>query len=41
VQPKRAWFTHMSHEVDHAEMEKTFPENVRLGYDGLRIGFEL
>lgn len=41
VQPKRAWFTHMSHEVDHAAMEKTFPENVRLGYDGLRIGLEL
>ena len=41
IQPRQAWFTHMSHEVDHAEMEKTFPPNVRLAYDGLRIPFEL
>lgn len=41
LQPRRAWFTHMSHEVDHAETEKTFPAHVRLGYDGLRIPFEL
>jgi phosphoribosyl 1,2-cyclic phosphate phosphodiesterase len=41
VQPRQAWFTHMSHEVDHAETEKTFPANVRLLYDGLRIPFEL
>jgi phosphoribosyl 1,2-cyclic phosphate phosphodiesterase len=41
VRPRQAWFTHMSHEVDHAETEKTFPPNVRLLYDGLRIPFEL
>lgn len=41
IQPRGAWFTHMSHEVDHAVTEATFPENVRLSYDGLRIGFEL
>jgi phosphoribosyl 1,2-cyclic phosphate phosphodiesterase len=41
LQPRQAWFTHMSHEVDHAETEKTFPANVRLSYDGLRIPFEL
>jgi phosphoribosyl 1,2-cyclic phosphate phosphodiesterase len=41
VAPRRAWFTHMSHEVDHEAMEKTFPDNVRLAYDGLRIPFEL
>ncbi|MGA7884198.1 MAG: MBL fold metallo-hydrolase [Acidobacteriaceae bacterium] len=41
VQPKRAWFTHMSHEVDHEATEATFPEHVRLSYDGLRIPFEL
>jgi len=39
--PRHAWFTHMSHEVDHEAMEKTFPANVRLAYDGLRIPFEL
>lgn len=41
VRPKRAWFTHMSHEVDHAATEATFPDHVRLSYDGLRIPFEL
>ncbi len=41
VQPRRAWFTHMSHEVDHEETEAAFPPHVRLGYDGLRIPFEL
>jgi phosphoribosyl 1,2-cyclic phosphate phosphodiesterase len=41
VAPRQAWFTHMSHEVDHEAMEKTFPGNVRLAYDGLRIPFEL
>ncbi|HEX4037230.1 MAG TPA: MBL fold metallo-hydrolase [Acidobacteriaceae bacterium] len=41
LKPRQAWFTHMSHEVDHGETEKTFPANVRLLYDGLRIPFEL
>ena len=37
IGPRRAWFTHMSHEVDHVVAEKAFPENVRLAFDGLRI----
>jgi phosphoribosyl 1,2-cyclic phosphate phosphodiesterase len=41
VGPRRAWFTHMSHEVDHAATEAAFPAEVRLSYDGLRIPFEL
>lgn len=41
VQPRRAWFTHMSHEVDHEATEATFPAHVRLAYDGLRIPIEL
>jgi len=40
IAPRRAWFTHMSHEVDHEETEKGFPAGVRLSYDGLRIPFE-
>ena len=39
--PRQAWFTHMSHEVDHEETEKGFPAGVLLTYDGLRIPFEL
>jgi phosphoribosyl 1,2-cyclic phosphate phosphodiesterase len=41
VQPLQAWFTHMSHEIDHEETEKVLPAHVRLTYDGLRIPFEL
>jgi len=41
VQPRQAWFTHMSHEVDHEDTERAFPPSVRLAFDGLRIPFEL
>jgi len=34
VRPRQAWFTHMSHEVDHEETEKAFPRNVRLALTG-------
>ena len=40
IQPKQAYFTHMSHEILHAELEPTMPATVRLSYDGLRIPFE-
>jgi phosphoribosyl 1,2-cyclic phosphate phosphodiesterase len=41
LQPHRTFFTHMSHEVEHAETEGRFPPHVRLAYDGLRIPFEI
>ena len=41
IAPRQAWFTHMSHEVDHEATEQSFPAGVRLSYDGLRIPFEL
>lgn len=31
------YFTHMSHDVMHAEVEATLPEGVRLAYDGLVV----
>jgi phosphoribosyl 1,2-cyclic phosphate phosphodiesterase len=37
----RVYFTHMSHEILHAETEKTLPAPMRLTYDGLRLPFEL
>ncbi|RMG00076.1 MAG: MBL fold metallo-hydrolase [Planctomycetota bacterium] len=37
LRPKRCYFTHMCHRLDHAETEANLPENVRLAYDGLRI----
>jgi phosphoribosyl 1,2-cyclic phosphate phosphodiesterase len=41
MQPRRAYFTHMSHDVSHAETNNELPENVQLAYDGLRIPFEI
>jgi phosphoribosyl 1,2-cyclic phosphate phosphodiesterase len=37
LKPKRAFFTHLSHDVGHAEIEAGLPGNVRVGFDGLRI----
>lgn len=38
VNPKRAYFTHISHRLGfHAEIEKDLPENVFLSYDGLQV----
>jgi phosphoribosyl 1,2-cyclic phosphate phosphodiesterase len=41
IRPRRAFLTHMSHELHHADTESTLPEHVRLLYDGLEIGFSL
>jgi phosphoribosyl 1,2-cyclic phosphate phosphodiesterase len=41
MQPRRAFFTHMSHDLLHAETNNELPENVQLAYDGLRIPFEI
>ena len=41
MQPRRAFFTHMSHDLPHAETNRELPEHIQLAYDGLRIPFEL
>ncbi|MGB8536221.1 MAG: MBL fold metallo-hydrolase [Acidobacteriaceae bacterium] len=41
MQPRRAFFTHMSHDLSHAETNQELPENIQLAYDGLRIPFEI
>ncbi len=33
----RTYLTHLTHTVDHAEVEKTLPDPVRLAYDGLHL----
>jgi phosphoribosyl 1,2-cyclic phosphate phosphodiesterase len=38
---RRAFFTHMSHELGHAATEAKLPAHIRLLYDGQRIGIEL
>lgn len=35
--PKRAFFTHICHDLPHARTEETLPPHVRLAYDGLEI----
>ena len=35
LKPKRAWFTHIAHDLGHAETNAALPEHVRLAYDGL------
>jgi phosphoribosyl 1,2-cyclic phosphate phosphodiesterase len=40
LSPKRAFFTHISHDLPHELTESTLPANVRLAYDGLQIQVE-
>lgn len=40
LKPKRAWFTHICHDLGHAETNTRLPENVQLAYDGLQIEAE-
>jgi phosphoribosyl 1,2-cyclic phosphate phosphodiesterase len=37
LQPRRAFFTHICHDLPHAATEATFPPHVRLAYDGLEL----
>lgn len=39
LNPKRAYFTHLSHSFDHAYVEERLPSRVRLAYDGLVVPF--
>lgn len=37
LRPKRAFFTHISHDLLHAAIDARLPAHVRLAYDGLEI----
>ena len=39
--PKRAYFTHISHDLRHERTEELLPPHVRLAYDGLEIEVSL
>ncbi len=39
IQPGEAYLVHMTHDMKHAEVEKTLPPNVHLAYDNLEICF--
>jgi len=37
VQPEHTWFTHLCHDLGHAETEVLLPPNVRIAFDGMKI----
>lgn len=41
LRPRRAFFTHISHDLDHGPVEAELPEGIRLAYDGLQLQFEI
>ncbi len=41
LKPRRAFFTHISHDLPHAETNQNLPEHVRLAHDGLKLEFDI
>lgn len=41
LKPRRAFFTHMSHDLDHDATEAILPPHIRLAYDGLQLQFDI
>ena len=41
LKPRRAFFTHICHDLPHEATNKTLPPNVQLSYDGLKLEFEI
>jgi phosphoribosyl 1,2-cyclic phosphate phosphodiesterase len=41
LKPRRAFFTHMSHDLDHEATNAALPPHIRLAYDGLQLHFNI
>ena len=41
VKPKRAFFTHICHDLGHEATNAALPPNVQLSYDGMKLEFEI
>jgi len=41
LKPKRAFFTHICHDLPHEATNAALPPNVRLSYDGMKLDFEI
>jgi phosphoribosyl 1,2-cyclic phosphate phosphodiesterase len=41
LQPKRAWFTHICHDLGHVEANAKLPKGAQLAYDGLKFEVEI
>ena len=37
INPKKTYFTHISHEIEHAQTNKNLPDSIELAYDQLMI----
>ena len=41
VKPRRAFFTHICHDLPHEATNATLPPHVRMSYDGMKLEFEI
>ena len=41
LNPRRAFFTHIAHDLGHAETNAKLPPHVRLSHDGMKLEFEI
>ena len=41
LKPKRAFFTHICHDLPHEKTNASLPPNVKLSYDGMKLQFEI
>jgi phosphoribosyl 1,2-cyclic phosphate phosphodiesterase len=41
VKPKRAFFTHICHDLPHEATNAALPSHVRLSHDGMKLDFEI
>jgi phosphoribosyl 1,2-cyclic phosphate phosphodiesterase len=41
VKPKRAFFTHICHDLGHEVTNAILPAHVKLAYDGMKLEFEV
>ena len=41
LKPRRAFFTHICHDLPHEATNASLPDNVKLCYDGMKLEFEI
>ncbi|HKW19292.1 MAG TPA: MBL fold metallo-hydrolase [Terriglobales bacterium] len=41
LKPRRAFFTHICHDLPHEKTNVSLPDNVKLCYDGMKLEFEI
>jgi phosphoribosyl 1,2-cyclic phosphate phosphodiesterase len=41
LKPKRAFFTHISHDLEHGAINAELPSEFQLAHDGLKVNFQI